>query len=350
MSTSWRARTEQYLTRAWLRRGFISTTLLPIAWTFSGLSALRRLLFTIGWRKSTRVPSKVIVVGNVVAGGAGKTPTVIAIAEQLVKDGYRVGVISRGFGRKRNDIQEVFSHSKASDVGDEPLLIRIRLSLPTFVGRDRVATARRLLQEYPQVNTIVCDDGIQHLPLFRDAEVYVFDNRGTGNGLPLPSGPLRSPWPPIYVARAGQSAATSIVLHTGSRPVFAGHRAERYLAPSGMRSDGSLVPLDQLRRSPKPCIAIAGIAQPTAFFEMLSAAGIHTSQNRAYPDHYDFSSGIGPHAVGSTILCTEKDAVKVWKHEPTAIAIPLIQVMDDAFFEQIRQTLENSPPPPAGYH
>lgn len=350
MLTSWRTRAEQYLIKSWLHRGFLALALTPVAEIFRLLSALQRQLFTLGVCKSTRLNARVIVVGNVVAGGAGKTPTVIAIAEQLTKDGYRVGIISRGYGRKSIEIKEVFSDASAADVGDEPLLMHKRLALPTFVGRDRVTVAQRLLQTYPQVNTIVCDDGIQHLALYRDVEVYVFDNRGTGNGLPLPAGPLRSPWPPQYVASSGQSAASSIVLHSGSDPAFAGHIANRTLAPFGLRCDGSNIPLNDLQHSTKPLIAIAGIAQPEAFFQMLSATGLQTLKNVAYPDHYDFSSWIAPDPSKYIILCTEKDAVKIWQLEPSAIAIPLTQTMDTPFFMQIRQKLGTPSPSLAGYH
>lgn len=347
MFSHWRTHVEQQLTQAWLQREGLSIVLRPVASTYSVLAAFRRWLFQIGLRKSTRLSAKVVVVGNVVAGGAGKTPTVIAIAEQLANDGYHVGIISRGYGRKNTDIQEVFSHSLASEVGDEPLLMQRRLNIPMFVGSDRVATARRLLQKYPQVNTVLCDDGIQHLSLFRDIEIYVFDNRGIGNGFALPSGPLRSPWPPVYVAQAGQSAKKSLVLHTGSHPAFAGHCAQRFLAPWGLRSDGTTTALNELQRNPQ-LVAIAGIAQPAVFFKMLADAGIHTTQNITYPDHYDFANWAPPTRDACTILCTEKDAVKIWPIDPTAIAIPLVQTMDQAFFENIRSALQ--PPLPTRYH
>ncbi len=339
MSRNWRTQVEQQLTHAWLHRGFLSIILLPVAAVYSVLIAFRHWLFRSGLRQSTRLSAKVIVVGNVIAGGAGKTPTVIAIAEQLASDGYHIGVISRGYGRSNTDILEVCPHSKATEVGDEPLLMQRRLKMPMFVGSDRVATARHLLQKYPQVNTILCDDGVQHLQLYRDVEVYVFDNRGIGNGLPLPSGPLRSAWPPDYIAQAGQFTEKSIVLHTGSRPNFAGHRAQRALAPWALRSDGTTIALKELQHSTQHFIAIAGIAQPSAFFEMLTAVGIHTAQNIAYPDHYDFTDWVPPTTAECTVLCTEKDAVKVWSVAPAAIAIPLDQTMDKAFFESIRSAL-----------
>lgn len=350
MSSNWRTQVERQLTQAWLRRGLLSIALLPVAATYSVLTAFQRWLFQIGLHKSTRLPATVIVVGNVVAGGAGKTPTVIAIAKQLASDGLHVGVISRGYGRKSTDIQEVLSHSTAAEVGDEPLLMQRHLNMPMFVGSDRVATALRLLHKYPQVNTVLCDDGIQHLPLFRDMEIYVFDNRGVGNGFALPSGPLRSPWPPVYVAQTGQSAEKSMVLHTGSHPAFAGHRAKRFLAPWGLRSDGTTIALNELQRNSQRLIAIAGIAQPSAFFEMLTDAGIQTAQNIAYPDHYDFTDWASPTKTGYTLICTEKDAVKIWPIDPSVIAIPLVQTLDQAFFDDIRSALRRPTPPPTRYH
>lgn len=341
MSSTWRARVEQQLTQAWLSRNFISTVLLPIASIYSALAAFSRWLFRTGLRKSARLPVKVIVVGNVIAGGAGKTPTVIALVKQLTGEGHQVGIISRGYGRRSSDILEVSQDSAVDEVGDEPLLMQRQLQqIPLFVGSDRVAAARRLLRKYPQVNLIVCDDGIQHLQLFRDVEVYVFDNRGVGNGLPLPSGPMRSPWPPQYISQVGQSAAKSIVLHTGTCPAFTGHHARRTLAPCGLRSDGTAIALKDLQSSSQGLIAIAGIAQPSVFFEMLKAAGIHAVQNIAYPDHYDFTDWTPPENSQCTVICTEKDAVKIWLVDPTAVAIRLTQSMDDTFFNSVRSAME----------
>lgn len=351
MRSKWRMRIEQQLTQAWLQqRSLLSIALLPIASIYSIFAAIRCWFFKIGLRTSTRLPVKVVVIGNVVAGGAGKTPTAIAISQRLTSDGYRVGVISRGYGRKNTQIQEVFPHSTASEVGDEPLLMQKKLNLPMFVGSNRVAAALQLLQKYPQVDTLVCDDGIQHLQLFRDVEVYVFDNRGVGNGLPLPSGPLRSPWPPIYIAQIGQSTARTIVLHTGSKPVFAGHHAHRELAPWGIRSDGTAVALSELQRGPKRIIAIAGIAQPQVFFKMLTTVGFHPAHQFSYPDHYDFTDWTPPSASEYTVLCTEKDAVKIWPRMPSAIALPLVQTMDEAFFRDIRVALQKPPPSSTRYH
>ncbi len=345
MSVKWRTLVESALTKAWeQQRSVLSIALRPISAFYLALTTIWRWMFRIGLRGSARLPVRVIVVGNVVAGGAGKTPTVLAIAEHLHRQGFHVGLVSRGYGRKSKGVQEVFSHSTAGTVGDEPLLLKKKLKLPVFVGSNRVLAGQHLLQKYPQVNILVCDDGIQHLQLYRDAEVYVFDDRGVGNGLPLPSGPLRSPWPPTYIAQSGQSANRSVVLHTGTHPAFKGHVAHRHLSPWGIQSNGVSIALKDLQSTNKTLVAIAGIAHPHRFFDMLAAIGIQPTQNIALPDHYDFADWVPPSATECTILCTEKDAVKVWTCAPMAIAIPLIQTMDEQFFTDIRLALESSPP------
>jgi tetraacyldisaccharide 4'-kinase len=288
------------------------------------------------------MPAKVIVIGNVIAGGAGKTPTLLAIAEYLVQNGESIGVISRGYGRRSNDIREVFPYSDPLDVGDEPLLIRRRLSVPVIVGSSRVDAARQLLTAYPKVEVILSDDGLQHLSLFRDIEIYVFDDRGIGNGLPLPAGPLRSAWPPSFVVPAGQSENKHLVLHTGSRPVFGGYTAKRRLASYGVTNDGTKITLKQLQNTANGVIAVAAIAMPEIFFQMLSDSGIETVGNFGFPDHWDFATWKHPRGGDCTILCTEKDAAKLWQHEPKAIAIPLIQELESAFVQRIGEILRES--------
>lgn len=328
----WRQRLEHHLTRAWLRRGPTAWLLLPIALLYSSLNRLRGLAYHLGWLQSHRVDAKVLVVGNVVAGGAGKTPTVTAIARELQAQGVTVGIVSRGYGGATTSVQEVLPDSAAALVGDEPLLLRRTLQLPVFVGRDRVAAAQTLLKRYPATSVVVCDDGLQHLRLYRDLEVYVFDNRGVGNGWPLPSGPLRSPWPARWVSRVGQSPGRALVVHTGTHPAFDGHVATRRLQNYGVDQSGTQYPLHELAKGTRPCIAIAGIAQPHAFFDMLGDLGVPLHRCIPLPDHFDFRAWQPAWTQDGIILCTEKDAVKLWERFPQAIAVPLVQTMEPAFF------------------
>ena len=310
------------LVRAWTRRGALAWLLWPVSLIFHALTAGRRVLYRAGLCKAQRAGSPlplVVVVGNVVAGGAGKTPAVIALVRHWQARGLSVGVISRGYGRRTSGCREVRADSPASEVGDEPALIRRVTGAPVFVAERRVAAARALLVACPACQVIVSDDGLQHLALARDIEICVFDDRGTGNGFLLPAGPLREPWP----------RHTDLVLHTGSNPAFAGFTARRALAQFAVRRDGTHVPLAQLQG--QALIAVAAIARPANFFEMLRARGLTLVDTIALPDHYDFNSFTVNMDKGKTLVCTEKDAVKLWTDHPNALAVPLQFEPEPAF-------------------
>jgi tetraacyldisaccharide 4'-kinase len=299
------------LQRAWLERGAVARLLWPLSRLFGLLAALRRALYRAGWLRTERASVPVVVVGNVVAGGAGKTPVVMAIVEHLRARGVRAGVISRGHGRRTTDCREVRDDSDPRDVGDEPALVRRSTRAPVFVAARRIDAARALTAAYPEVRVIVSDDGLQHLALARDVEVCVFDDRGIGNGWLLPAGPLREPWP----------RTCDLVLHTGSRPAFAGFTARRSLAESAVSADGAAVSLTELMG--RPLIAVAGIAKPESFFQMLRDKGLAPARCIALPDHHDFDDWTRVAAADATVLCTEKDALKLWRRQPDALAVPL---------------------------
>src|SRR5512133_2946254 len=151
------------LTRAWLRRGWLAWLLWPLSMLYGLLVRLRKAMYRLGWLASGQLPVPVLVVGNVVAGGAGKTPVVMAVVQHLQARGIRVGVISRGYGRRNEDCREVLPGSMVEDVGDEPALIRRRTSAPVFVAARRIEAGRALLARYPRTQLLVCDDGLQHL-------------------------------------------------------------------------------------------------------------------------------------------------------------------------------------------
>ena len=315
--------------QAWLVRGPLARLLWPLSLLYGAITALRRRLYRAGTFTTERVDVRVLVVGNVIAGGAGKTPVVIAIVRHLQARDVQVGVISRGYGRRTDDCREVTANADARDVGDEPALIRLATGAPVFVARRRVDAARALLERYPQTRLIVSDDGLQHLALARDIEICVFDDRGTGNGWLLPAGPLRERWP----------RHCDLVLHTGARPAFGGHHGRRALASHALRSDGERVPLAEL--AGLPVIALAAIAQPEAFFEMLRDRGVVPQRCIALPDHYDFEDWKQPVGEPHTLVCTEKDAVKLWRIAPDALAVPLVFTPEPAFFAALDAKLSS---------
>ena len=328
-----RLRLQASLVRAWTRRGPIAGLLWPVSLLFQIVVWLRRQLYAAGIFKTQSVDALVIVVGNVVVGGAGKTPTVIALVQHLQVQGRIVGVISRGYGRDGTACIEVQSDSPPHIVGDEPLLIRRATHAPVFVGHTRHEAATTLLARHPTTEIIICDDGLQHYSLYRDLEICVFDDSGCGNGWCLPAGPLRERWPRRAMSRVGQHPARLLTLHTGSDPAFAGYTAHRSLAPCAVRRDGATVPLSAFSApDARPLAAIAAIAQPESFFSMLRARGLPLDQTIALPDHYHFNSMPSIVGEGYDIICTEKDAAKLWSIAPRAWAIPLVFQPEVAFF------------------
>jgi len=174
----------------------------------------------------------------------------------------------------------------------------------------------------------VSDDGLQHLALARDVEICVFDDRGVGNGWLLPAGLLREAWP----------RPCDLVLHTGDRPAFAGFRARRALAAEAVDRNGTRVPLASVRG--RRIVAVAAIAKPQGFFDMLEASGIVLAQAIALPDHHDFKDW-APLDAGTTVLCTEKDAAKLWRVQPGALAVPLVFEPEPAFFQALDAKLSS---------
>ncbi len=325
-----RPRIENFLPLIWMHRGPLAWLLLPLSCCYRALLALRRTLYRAGVLRTHSAPVAVIVVGNVIAGGAGKTPVVMALVQHLLSRGLRPGVISRGHGRTTDDCREVQPHSLADEVGDEAQLIQRRCRVPVFVARQRIQAAQALLRRYPQTDVLLCDDGLQHLALARDIDICVFDDRGIGNGWVLPAGPLREPWP----------RPVDLVLHTGAKAAFAGFTARRELAPQALRQDGSSVTLSSLRG--QSLVAVAGIANPQNFFTLLRASGLQLARSIALPDHFSFDGWRVSLQPEDTLLCTEKDATKLWRSHPQALAVPLALELEPAFLSALESRLPAS--------
>lgn len=309
MHRSWRARLEASLRAAWARDGAWAHALAPLAALHA---ALRPRLAPPPAPASALVGGRpTLVVGNRVVGGAGKTPTTLALVGWLQAQGWRPGIVSRGHGRRRADrILGVDPAAPADQVGDEPLLLRLRSGVPVWVGRDRVAAAQALLAAHPEVNALVADDGLQHRRLARTLEVVVQDERGLGNGRLLPAGPLREPDGTPSVAARG-----ALRLQVGPGPGGAPAQALRRLGPPvGLDAwwrgeSGPPEAWAMLRALPQPPSALAGVAVPERFFAALAAQGLE-GPRLALADHAGFASL--PWPVGTAhLLVTEKDAVKL---------------------------------------
>jgi tetraacyldisaccharide 4'-kinase len=247
-------------------------------------------------------------VGNITAGGTGKTPLVAWLAAALTQRGKHPGIVSRGHGGATASPRAVRAADDPRAVGDEPLLLA-RSGLPVWIGRDRVAAARGLLGSHPQVDVIVSDDGLQHYRLRRAVEIVVVDGRrGFGNGALLPAGPLREP-----LARAGTvdalvvngAPADAASLAALQAPVFAMRLVgERFVS----LIDGAQSTVAGAFRG-RRVHAIAGIGHPERFFADLRALGLDPVCH-PFPDHHRYTARDLALPDAEAILMTDKDAIK----------------------------------------
>lgn len=340
----------QRLPGCWYRRRLAVALwpLLPLSWLFGLLAGLRRWLYGCGALHSCRLSVPVVVVGNLTIGGSGKTPLVLWLVRRLREQGWRPGIISRGYGGSGDQIRSVSAASLSSLVGDEPLLLARRSGVPVFVGRDRVAAGQALLAAHPDCDVIVSDDGLQHYRLKRTVQVVVFDSRGAGNGRLLPAGPLREPLRRLAGVDAvvwNGPAERRVEGAARHLPQFDMRLAgQRFVAISGRQSncDADFLKGRQLH-------AIAGIGDPRRFFSQLKALGLEFEAH-PFPDHHPYSDADLAFARHGVLLMTEKDAVKC---EPLvtgeAWALPVEAVITSqpgqpGLLETILEKLHGRPP------
>ncbi len=290
-----------------------------LAPVYAAAVAARRRFYRAGVLRRHGVQVPVIVVGNLAAGGAGKTPLTLALVQRLREEGWRPGVASRGYGRADNAPRWVLPETPVEQGGDEPVLIARRAAVPVRVDRDRAAAARALVQSGCDV--VVCDDGLQHYRLERDIEIEVIDGaRRYGNGRMLPAGPLREPavrgrtcdfrvvnlghgTPAVVAPGTGRAASASVPCETGFGE-WPMHLRTRLVLPLAGGRPRPLSAFAGLRVH-----AVAGIGNPARFFDTLRAAGIGVVPH-AFADHHAYQPADLDFGNDLPVLMTEKDAVK----------------------------------------
>jgi len=297
------------------------TLLAPLAAGYGAGVALRNTLYDRGWLDAARVPATVVSVGNVTVGGSGKTPTVLWLADALRSRGHRVGVVGRGYGKRRPGVVVVGDGSgralvDPADGGDEAVLAALRLSVPVVTGERRADAARAACDRFG-CDTIVLDDGFQHRALARAADLVLVP----ADGLParlLPAGALREPTSSLGRATAllalGDETRIPPRPSHGSAPGFAGRVVPTALV---IPADGDLAPHDLALAPRRNVVAVAGVARPERFWALLDRLGIQVVARVRFPDHHAYTPDDVAHirntanAGDRSVLTTEKDLVKL---------------------------------------
>jgi tetraacyldisaccharide 4'-kinase len=380
-----RSSLETFFLREWQRNSAWQILLRPLSWIFAVLIGLRRWLFRIGIMRSYDVPVPVIVVGNLSAGGTGKTPLVIALAEHFTNAGRTVGVITRGYARRvakmatapvgttLTGTAPIGEHHARIDASDEAIMMSMRLAAPVFANPARIDAAELLLRRYPKTEAVISDDGLQHYALKRDIEIAVIDAmRGFGNGALLPAGPLREPVSRLamvdcivlnetgmmdsnsstgtaFGAKKPQDARQSLGLRKEiavyGKPVFAmrfGNERFRRVAKSSVK-DAETAAMFVAAQSGKRIAAVAGIGNPDRFFGHLESLGLTLAARHAFADHHAFEASELSAIDADVILMTEKDAVKCAAfNDERAWCMQIDALLPDAFYEFIESKLRRN--------
>ncbi len=316
--------TERTLER-WYDPAYRALPWRPLGWLYRAIVAGRAGLYRRGWLHSIALPVPVIVVGNISIGGTGKTPLVMRLVAYLQEQGWRPGVVSRGYGGTEDGPCLLPECPDPARFGDEPSLARRRTGVPVAIGRRRPEAARLLLDA--GVDVIVSDDGLQHYRLRRDVEVCVIDGvRRFGNGLMFPCGPLREP--PSRLRRVDFQVVNGGAAGQGEVPMnLTGGQAHNLGDPAASRELEAF--------AGQTVHAVAGIGRPRRFFDGLKARGLVVIEH-AYPDHHAYTAADVSFGDGLPVLMTEKDAVKCAAFATSDMwCVPVEASVPTAFLEAV---------------
>jgi tetraacyldisaccharide 4'-kinase len=320
--------------RHWYRRGALAWLLWPVSLVFAALISFRRLLFRLRILSSSHPGIPVVVVGNLTAGGSGKTPLVLWIAELLKARGWSPAIVSRGYGGADGPPRAATVASEPDEVGDEPVVLARRSGCPVWIGADRVKVIEALRAQHPEVDVVVLDDGLQHYRLRRDLEIAVVDSRGFGNGWLLPAGPLREP-------RRRLRSVDAVVSHQAPD---LGINASAF----EMRLEGEVAHRMSDARDRQPLAAwrgrtvhaVAGIGNPSRFFLHVGGLGPKVVPH-PFADHHRFSAGELEFGDELPVLMTEKDAVKLRRDaRPNWWVLPVTAKLAPAFGDWLLSELD----------
>ncbi len=337
----------------WQSFNIVSMALAPVGLIFCFLTFLRRQMYQFGLLSVYRSRLPLIVVGNIYIGGNGKTPLVIELTRQLQAQGYRPGIVSRGYGAKKDNQARPFPRCvENNDVqlyGDEPVLIQQATGCPVFIDPVR-SRAVQAIEQQTDCNVIISDDGMQHYAMYRDIEINVTDaRRRYGNGLCLPAGPLREPVSRlksvdyiVYNTSRGkvEKPADSVPSPDIYPKVYTmEYKAGQLQSVGSQNPDQSSMTLNDFKG--KIVHAVAAIGDPDAFFRQLQQAGLKVIEH-PFPDHFLFTEQVLDFKDQKPIIMTQKDAVKCTAFDlKDTWYLPVQADIDRQFYTDIARQLQS---------
>lgn len=354
---------EKKLTDIWYfgePAGWLGLPLALLSKVYTGLRWItRQSRKALASRKHTTPP--VLIVGNIIAGGAGKTPIVLAVCEVLKTQGLKVGIVSRGYG-KQSDSVMVFSptvqanntphpHPKAKQIGDEPAWLLEQTQCPIAVGAQRKQAYLELLAHHPDLDLVVSDDGLQHHKLERTLEWVVFDDRLAGNQKLIPAGPLREPLSRLQSVDAiiasnvsASRLSEELDLHDAGLPTPKKVPVQEVsVIPHQFRhlQTGHILTIEKARAlwATKEVCAFAGLGNPNKFFKALKEINIPIAHTVGLPDHFDYPSKFCESLPHEVLLTTGKDAVKLPQQEPRLWVVDVKVTLPPALIHQLEKAI-----------
>lgn len=333
-----------WIHRAWYEDAPSGWLLLPLTGVYWLVLLIKKLLRRCGVLRTHKAAVPVVIVGNITAGGTGKTPTVLWLVQELRTRGFNPGIVSRGYGGSKADSSmRVEPDTDATVAGDEPVLLAKRGQCPVVVDPDRVRAASMLIED--GVDVIVADDGLQHYRLARDYEICVIDGtRGLGNRRLLPSGPLRESAQRLdsveQVLVNGELRGSEYELTTAEQNAISFELA----ATEACRLNGSLA--RPIKRFAGTTVhAVAAIGNPRRFFDLLRAHDIQVIEH-VFPDHAVLARKDLEFGDDFDVFMTEKDAVKLGRDAKdklwyVPVELSMDPVLSAPLIEQIESRLRS---------
>ncbi|MCY3884713.1 MAG: tetraacyldisaccharide 4'-kinase [Gammaproteobacteria bacterium] len=300
-----RNKIERSFDQSWYSKGSWTKTLTPLSWIYGFLAKRRRVRYILGKLPAWSAPVPVCVVGNITVGGTGKTPLVAWLALWFARHNIRAGIVSRGHGGRADYPLEVSAKTSFREAGDEAVMLARRTKCPVFVDRDR-ARAVQKLTELHSVDVVLADDGLQHYALDRDFEIAVLDGkRKIGNGMLLPSGPLRE--------SISRLSTVNWIVANGCKTGLVNDEWVMHYLVTGLVNvaDETRLSINEFQdRFGTHVKSVAGIGNSTRFEKTLMEENF-TADFRAFRDHHVFAESDFHDWTNEVIVSTEKDAQKI---------------------------------------